>query len=273
MKLAVSNIAWTPAEEPEVAAVLQKLGVRFIEIAPTKKWDDPTTQANDDEIEAYKKFWRSYDIEVVAFQSMLFNRPDLKLFKDEALRVETQQYLDSFIRLAGKFGAGAMVFGSPKNRQRGELGVADAQSVAIPFFRALGETAQQHNTVFCIEPNAPQYACDFVTNAQQGIDIVSAVNHPGFGLHLDIACMTLAGDNIEKSISDAAPYLKHFHISSPMLQDVGPDTDVPHEAAAKALKSINYQGFVSIEMRPAEAGTNVARVEQAVTFAQATYGV
>ena len=42
MKLAISNIAWTNEEEADVAAKLRELGVRCVEIAPTKRWDDPT---------------------------------------------------------------------------------------------------------------------------------------------------------------------------------------------------------------------------------------
>ncbi len=269
MKLAVSNIAWTNEEEPEVAALLRDLGVKYIEVAPTKKWQDPT-QASDEEIQAYRDFWKSYGIEIVAFQSMLFTRPDLKIFESETNRNDTSAYLKDFIGLAGKMGAGVMVFGSPKNRQRGDMSDADANGIAADFFGGLGTVAAENGVQFCIEPNAPQYACDFVTTAQQGIDIVQQVATPGFGLHLDIACMTLAGDDLTKSIVDAAPVLQHFHISSPMLDAVEDREDVKHAEAADALRTIGYDKFVSIEMRPAPEG-NAKRVEAAVRFAQSVY--
>lgn len=270
MKLAVSNIAWTNEEEPAVAALLQKLGVEFIEIAPTKIWQDPTT-IEPSETRAYVEFWRSYGIKVVAFQSMLFNRTDLKLFEDSENRTQTLAYLQNFTRLAGLMGAGVMVFGSPKNRQRGNISLDVAEQIAEPFFAEIGKTASENGVNFCIEPNAEQYACDFVTNAKQGIDLVNEVATPGFGLHLDIACMTLAGDDIDASIKVAAPVLGHFHISSPMLGDVKPDTDVDHKTAAAALHTIGYDKYVSIEMRPSQDGDNLARVETAVKFAQSVY--
>lgn len=270
MKLAVSNIAWTSNEEPQIAEVLQSLGVKYIEIAPTKTWDEPTI-ATDEQIEVYKKWWASYGIEIVAFQSMLFTHPDYKIFESEENRSKTANYLKDFIKLAGKTGAQRMVFGSPKNRQKGELSDDDALIVAAEFFTDLAIEAEKNNTIFCIEPNAPQYNCDFITNAQQGIDIVKRVNHPGFGLHLDIACMALAGDDISKSIHDGAGYLKHFHVSAPMLDLVEDRDDVNYREAVAALKDINYSGFVSIEMRPGEDGTNAERVKKAVTFAQEIY--
>jgi D-psicose/D-tagatose/L-ribulose 3-epimerase len=270
MRIAVSNIAWTSAEEPEVAKELQKLGVKYVEIAPTKVWEDPVC-ATDEQIEQYRDFWAEYGIEVVAFQSMLFTRPNLKIFESAENRSETLQYLKKFIVLAGKMKAGAMVFGSPKNRQRGATPSDEAWSIAKKFFAELGTAAQEHSVKFCIEPNAPQYACDFITTAAEGIELVSGVNNPGFGLHLDIACMMLAGDNVTSSIRDAATLLRHFHISSPMLDLVEDREDVPHKEAGSALREIGYEGFVSVEMRPGESGTNLERVRTAVMIANKYY--
>lgn len=270
MKLAVSSIAWTNEEEPAVAELLQKLGVRYVEIAPTKQWNSPA-DASDAAIDEYKTFWRSYGIEIVAFQSMLFNRPDLKLFESEENRQQSRVYLQDFIRLAGKMGVARMVFGSPKNRQRGALDDQTALKVAREFFTELGNTAQENGVCFCIEPNPADYGCDFITDAAQGLELVKTVGNEGFGLHLDIAGMTLVKDDVVAAITNARDVLKHFHISSPFLEQVEDRPDVAHTAAAVALTEIGYQGFVSIEMRPAKAGQNLARVERAVSFAQNIY--
>jgi D-psicose/D-tagatose/L-ribulose 3-epimerase len=270
MKLVVSNIAWTSEEEPDVAALLRSLGVQYVEVAPTRQWQDPT-QTPVEELAAYRAFWAGYGIEVVAFQSMLFNRPDLKLFENESLRQETLEYLKRFIALAPQLGAGVMVFGSPKNRQKGQLPDTQAQAIAKDFFTELGDAATASQTYFCIEPNPMQYACDFVTTAQQGIDFVKAVGNPGFGLHLDLAGMALAGDNVGESIRAAGPLLKHFHISAPFLEQVEARDDVPYAEAIEALRGVGYDRFVSIEMKPETAGSNAARVEKAVRFAQSTY--
>jgi sugar phosphate isomerase/epimerase len=131
--------------------------------------------------------------------------------------------------------------------------------------------AAKNGVVLCLEPNAPQYNCDFITNAADGIELVEKVNNPGFGLHLDTACMALAGDDLAESVRRAIGVLDHFHISSPMLELVERRDDVDHAAAAQALRDIAYDKLISIEMRPGDRGTNVARVEAAVKFAQATY--
>lgn len=270
MKIAISNIGWTPSEEPEVAALLQRMGIRHVEIAPTKIWDSSPV-VSDTQIEEYVAFWARHDIEIVAFQSMLFPRPDLKLFESSETRAAMLTELKDFVHLAGRMKAGVLVFGSPKNRQRNTVSLEEAHHIAEPFFAELGDAAQQAGTTFCIEPNAPQYACDFVSNAAEGIELVNAVNNAGFRLHLDIACMALAGDDVTTAIMQTQDILSHFHISSPMLEQVEEREDVPHAKAAAALRAIGYNKYVSIEMRPGEEGTNVARVRTAVELAQKYY--
>lgn len=272
MNLAVSSIAWTNEEELAVAAKLQEMGVRYVELAPTKLWDDPT-KATPDEIKSVVEWWKNYGIEIAAIQSMLFARPDLKLFESEQNRQECLSYLKDFVKVAGALGAKKMVFGSPKNRQKGNLSKEAADEIAVPFFTEIAQTAAELGVVFCLEPNAPQYNCDYVTTAKEGIELVQKVGKAGFGLHLDAACMALAGDELGESIREAAGLMEHFHISSPMLEQVEARDDVPHADAAEALRSTGYDKIVSIEMRPGDAGTNVARVQKAVEFAKQKYGV
>ena len=270
MKLAVSSIAWNKDEEVAAAELLASLGVNYVEVAPTKVWDEPV-RATDDEIEAYRQWWLGYGIEVVAFQSMLFTHPEYTLFENEATREATVEYLQEFTKLAGKMGAKRMVFGSPKNRQKGKLSTEHAAQIARDVFRRIGDTAKEAGVIFCIEPNAPQYNCDFVTTAKDGIEIVDTVSNDGFGLHLDTACMTLAGDVLADSIHAAGDRLKHFHISSPMLEQVEANADISHAEAYRALKEIGYDGYVSIEMKPSADVSNIERLRTAVLFAQSVY--
>lgn len=269
----MSSIAWLNEEEQSVATALKKAAVRSIELAPTKLWNNPTL-ATDKQIADVMDYWSSNGQDIVAFQSMLFGREDLHIFESEANRQETLQYMKEFIRLAGKMQVGVLVFGSPKNRQRGALSHAEATVIATDFFRELGRTAEDNNTILCIEPNPVAYACDFITDAAQGIALVDLVNTKGFGLHLDIAGMVLAEDNITESVTAASPLLKHFHISAPQLGQVGrsANMDIEHELAAKALKRNDYQGYISIEMRPGDSGKNAQRVTDAVMYSKAVYG-
>jgi sugar phosphate isomerase/epimerase len=269
MKVAVSNIAWTANEEPEVAKTLQELGVQYVEIAPTKVWEHPT-EVSDAQVTEYLNFWKAHGIEVVAFQSMLFGHNDLTVFDAADTRQQTKEYLDKFIALAGRMGAKILVFGSPKNRQVKAISAEEAWEIAKDFFNQLGDTASANHTTFCIEPNPEAYDCNFVTTAAQGQKLVAEVGNQGFGLHLDAAGMTLAGDNPHDSIVAAKQWLRHFHISAPYLGAIE-EQEVKHQVMADALREIGYTGFVSIEMRPGDEGQNAQRVRSAVGIAQKYY--
>jgi sugar phosphate isomerase/epimerase len=265
MNLAVSNIAWKNEEEEVVAGLMQELGLSFVEVAPTKLWDDPT-KASDEELLAYKDFWSNYGIKIVAFQSMLFGREHLTIFDDESTRNKTKQYLKDFIVVAQKMGATRMVFGSPKNRQRNSMRIEDANNIAKEFFTDIADTAKEYGVVFCIEPNPKDYACDFVTNAKESDEFVRLVNHSNFKLHLDVAGMTLAGDDIKSAVKRSADILAHTHISAPMLGEV-PSEDVKYIEFFATLNSVGFEGIRSIEMRPAEE-LNIERVRKAVEFSK-----
>lgn len=146
MKLAISNIAWTNEEEADVAAKLQELGVRYIEIAPTKIWSDPT-KATIEQINEYIEWWKKYDIEIVAFQSMLFARPDLKMFESSELRDETRQYLADFLRLAGDMGASRLVL--DRRRIGSEAECRQKRQMILPIAFSLSLVMSLNNIIRC----------------------------------------------------------------------------------------------------------------------------
>jgi D-psicose/D-tagatose/L-ribulose 3-epimerase len=268
--LVVSNIAWPADEESDVGVALADLGVTAVEIAPTKVFPDPL-RVSDAEVEGYLSSWARHGISVVAFQSMLFGRPELTIFIDADTRKRALERMRGFIQLAGRMQAGVLVFGSPKNRRIPPgMGKDEALDVATAFFSELASEASNCGTVLCIEPNPEAYDCNFVTTSTQGADLVARVDSPGFGLHLDVAGMTLAQENVAEAIL-AQPDIRHFHVSAPHLGELE-ETTVDHSAAASALERIGYAGHVSIEMRPGEAGQSVARVRRAVSLARHYYG-
>jgi sugar phosphate isomerase/epimerase len=262
VRLAVSNIAWTQEDDGAALDLLVELGLDGLEVAPTRLWPDPLA-VPDDEVRAFRARCEARGIPVVALQALLFGRPELRLFEDESARRATLAHLRGIARVGGLLGAGPLVFGSPANRRRGALEPARALEIAERFFRAAGEAALEHGTCLCLEPNPPQYGCDFATDAASALELVRRVDHPGFGLHLDAAALTLAGDAPGPAVAACASALRHFHASEAQLAPLGePPAGEPaadHAAFASALRAAGYRGFVSLEMRavagqPAPAG-------------------
>ncbi|MBN9518147.1 sugar phosphate isomerase/epimerase [bacterium] len=269
MKLAVSNIAWPVDGQEAVLPALRELGVAAVEVAPTKLFPDPSAAAPAD-VDAVRGWWADQGFSIVAAQALLFGKPELTLFESAETRERTLDYLARVLAVCGRLGAGACVFGSPKNRRRGDLSEAEARDTAVSFFRRLAAHAADAGTTVVLEANPPRYGADFVTRAADAIELVRAVNHPAFRLHLDTACMTLAGDPVAAAFEAGESLLDHFHVSEPDLAPPGPGTAVDHAVFAAELSRRGYGGWVSLEMREPTPFT-VETVIRAVGFVRASY--
>lgn len=270
MKIAISNIAWDPAENEEVARIMKEYNVTSLEVAPTKLWSAPET-ANDADIQQVKDWWNKQGIQIVSGQSLLYGHPELKLFESLENRNQTFEYLSKIVTVLGKLGARALVFGSPKNRQLEKHTPHEAMEIAVDFFHRLGQVAQDAGTCVVLEPNPPHYFCDFIQTAVEGVELVKQVNHAGFRLHLDAAAMTLNEEPYAETIEASFPWLKHFHASEPNLALVGAGT-TDHPKIASVLKSLGYEGFVSIEMKGGLLTPNTQAVETALHVITNIYG-
>jgi D-psicose/D-tagatose/L-ribulose 3-epimerase len=269
-RIAISNIAWRADEERDVRDLLARRNIDAVEVAPSKIGARPAELA-DDELRRYRGFWAERGIEIVAMQALLFGRAELSLFGDEEQRERFVEYLSRIVRLGGVLGARALVFGSPKNRLRGSRTEREAAELAAPVLRRIGEVALEHGTCLCIEPNPPEYGCDWISSVAQARDLVDFVGHPGFGLHVDSAALHMAGED-ESALLANAGRIRHFHASEPDLAPVGAGSAVPHAAYSRALRGSGVR-VVSIEMRQPEAkDSNLPHVERALDFVQAVYG-
>jgi len=267
MKLALSNIAWDVKDDDAVGAVMREHGITALEVAPTKRWAKPA-EATRSQAREWREAWLERGIELVAMQALLFGRPDLQVFGSRDAQQETLDYLAIIARLGAWLGIGPMVFGSPKNRRKGPLTDVDAFEHAVAFFREAGWRAAEYGTVLCLEPNPTQYDCDFVTESAAGRALVEAVDHPGFRLHLDAAGMTMAGE-APAAVAKASHLLAHFHASEPMLAPLG-EGGVNHAGFAATLRTMGYQGYVSVEMRDPGRPV-VAEIDRVLRFLTATY--
>jgi sugar phosphate isomerase/epimerase len=270
MKIAISNIAWEPAEDDTVRALMREFGTAGVELAPTKIWSNPAT-ASEAEVDRARREWNNAGFQVAALQSLLFGRPELTVFDGEQSRAATGDYLQQVMLVAGRLGAGALVFGSPKNRRIGNTQPAEIERIARGFFQAMAKSAVVSNTCFCLEPNPPEYGCDYVTTVDEALEVIRAIDHPGLRLNLDTGIMAMNREPVEATIEAALPWIGHIHLSEPQLAVVGSGA-VDHARIAEVLKKLGYDGWVSIEMRSSGNGANATAVESALKAAHEFYG-
>jgi sugar phosphate isomerase/epimerase len=270
MRLSVSNIAWPATADDAAAEVLRAYGAGGVEIAPARVCERPW-EASAATVAASRAAWEDRGLTIVALQALLFGRAELALFGSAADRAALAGHLAGIIDLAAGLGAEALVFGSPRNRRRGELPLAEAERIALPFFREIGRRAADRGVWLCLEANPPAYGCDFLTSSTAMIGFVAEIGTDGLGVHLDTGGMRLAGEDPDAVIAAAGPRWRHFHASEPHLVPLG-EGGVDHAAVARALAATHYDGWVSVEMAPPPAGGDWReRLARALAVARSAY--
>lgn len=265
MRIAISNIAWDVSDDEAVAALLRQYQVDAIDIAPGKYFPDPR-RATLNDVRDVRHWWESHGIEITGMQALLFGTSGLNLFGDAAVRDAILAHLDAVCRIGAGFGATRLVFGSPKNRDRTGLSDIQAETLAIDFFRRLGDVASTYGVRICLEPNPPCYGANFMTTSAKTAAIVSQAAHPAIQMQLDTGAMTINGESAEHVIQAYALLIGHIHASEPNLVTLG-DGGCDHHAVGQALNATLPEQIVTIEMLAAKQALLLQAIERALQVA------
>lgn len=247
MKLAVSNIAWSAEHDAAAYALLRHYGVSGLEVAPTRVWGSWDVQPHH--VEDFRAQLAEAGLICSSLQAILYAKPELTLFDGDAR--ELYKHIKHVARIASALGAVPLVFGSPKNRHKGDRTLEQACAEAAPIFQKMAAICLDQGVVLALEANPVEYQCDFLTNARAAATFVERVNHPGLRLHLDAAAMHLAGDDPVTILQDYGHLLVHAHASEPFLGDLA-EPHVDHARFAAALRNQSWQHWVSLEMRASD---------------------
>ena len=264
MPLSCSNIGWSAADDEGAYRILIDGGFRGVEVAPTRCWPN---WAGADRAAAIQLRQRLQTAGLVcpALQSLFFGVQGISVFGSPAMQSRMLEHLDKVAAIAQGLGATRLVFGAPALRDKGDLSATQASAVAEDFFRSAAERLLPTGVCLCIEPNPPQYGCNFITTAAEGAALVRRVGSPAFRLHLDVGGMFLAGDEVEAAIESSADVLAHVHASEPELGTFE-QPRANHAGAARALRRIGWKAWVSVEMKAvAPASIQVATAVQRVS--------
>lgn len=265
MRLAISNIAWDTAEDPDVAQLLARYEVDAIDVAPGKYFPDPH-QASEQAIADVRRWWADQGIEITGIQSLLFGTTGLNVFGDATSQEAMLDHLRAICRIGGGLGATRLVFGSPKNRDRSGLSDADALATAVSFFRRVGDAAAEAGVLVCLEPNPPRYGANFMTTSQETADVVAAVDHPAIRMQFDTGALTINGEAPSTVLDACSNLIGHIHASEPDLVPLG-DGGTDHRLVHEALQTRLAAHVVAIETVATKDEPHLQSIERALRHA------
>ena len=265
MKLAVSNIAWTEADDAAALPRLRDAGVEALEVAPGRVFADALNATIADAEKIGGQFANA-GLPIGSMQSLLFGRPELTLFGSGQDQQELLAHLTQIISLAGALGCGPLVFGSPKNRLRGDRSFLEAADEATPILKLIGDIAVQHGCTFCLEANASGYGCDFMTVLGEASAVAAKSEHPGVAQVVDTGNMMMAGET-PAAVEPVIAGVRHLHISAPNLGPVAEHKTFIEDVIARAI-SAGYDATITVEMRPIDVGSGEDRLSGVLAGAE-----
>ncbi len=227
-------------------AFIKKVGYEGVEIAPFTL-AERVEQISPEERKRIRGLAEGFGLEIVGLHWLLVSPPGMHLTTpNKSVREQTKAYFRELIRFCSDLGGKIMVVGSPKQRSLvpGDTYEA-AWERAKDFFADLLPLAEELNITLCIEalPNET----DFISNLDEAIRFVREMNHPNLQTMIDVKSAVSEGLKLDEAVYKAAPYLRHVHAND--INRLGPGMgEVDFSPLAKALKEINYDGFVSVEV-------------------------
>jgi len=254
MKLSASNIAWSFAQDAEMLALLQSMGFHGLEIAPTRVFPEAPYDKLGQARDYASALRKQYGLAVSSMQSILFGVTQ-NLFASSQDRDFLLAYLRKAIDFAEALGCPNLVFGCPKNRNTQTSG---QYNVAVEFFAELADYAAQRSTVVSIEPNPVIYGTNFLNTTQEAFNFVRDISHSALKINID--CGTMIHNSEPTSLLEVnAALIHHIHISEPNL------VPIQHRELHKALFSLPFSGYVSLEMKQPD---NLETVKEALWYIQ-----
>ena len=260
MRLSICNEIFKEWDFRKICDFVSSIGYDGIEIAPFTFASD-VRDLKEEDCKKIREIAEKRNLQIVGLHWLLVSPPGLHItHPDSSIREETLEYMKHLIKFCQLLGGEVLVFGSPKQREiMSGVSREEAWLWARDFFLRASEEAEKNNLFICLEPLSPRET-NFITTAREAIKLIGEVSHPRFRLHLDVKAMSSEGRDIREIIKEGAPYLKHFHANDESGKGPGfGETDF--RPIISALKSINYLGFVSVEIFDVSPSPEICAIE------------
>ena len=247
MKFAICNETYQGWNFEDTCRHISQAGYTGVEIAPFTLKDDPR-DLNHLDASRFKKIAEEEGLEIVGLHWLLVKPSWLNLTTpDPLLQKDTINFAVHLAEFCAALGGKILVWGSPKQRDlMPGWEYVDAFNRASDVLSNIADRIQSLGVTIAMEPLS-RSETNFLTTAEETVQLIRSVNKSCVKLHLDVKAMSDESLSIPEIITKNKDHIAHFHANDPNLRGPG-FGEVDFTPIATALKSIDYLGFVSVEV-------------------------
>jgi len=166
---------------------------------------------------------------------------------DPAVRTKAKEFISNLIDAAGALGA-PVIIGSMQGRWGESVSREDALFTLGSALEEFAERAARHNVKLFYEP-LNRYETNLIVTLAEGVSFLRSLKAKNVRLLADLYHMNIEESNLPDALRLAGDLLGHVHLADSNRRPAGfGHTDFA--AIARALKDINYTGYVSAECFP-----------------------
>ena len=241
MKLAASNLAWSPQQDSAVLRYMADHGFTGLEVAPTKIVQNRPYDYPEVAREYSERIKSEYGLQICSMQSLWYGIPQ-RIAESAETQAMLLEYTKRAIRFADAIECRNIVFGCPRNRVIKNDG---EKHIVEEFLLKCAEESAKYGIVIAVEANPPIYQTNYLNNTYQVLDLIKRQNHPSLKLNLDCGTVIENGEKLNLIFEDT-DLISHVHISEPELVII--KKREIHRAIVEHLRG-QYHHFISIEMQ------------------------
>lgn len=247
MKFAICNETFGDWPWSQGLELARSIGYTGVEVAPFTLGAYANEISKERRLE-YRQAVADQGMEIVGLHWLLAKTEGFHLTTaDRSVRQKTTDYFKLLVELCWDLGGNIMVLGSPLQRNFPDsMTHRQAMENAADTLRPIVPLLESHGIKIALEPLGPTEG-NFLNRATQAVELIQMLQSENVQLHLDVKAMSSEGEPIDQIIRDNRKHLIHFHANDSNL--LGPGMgDVDQRPIFAALKEIDYQGWVSVEV-------------------------
>jgi sugar phosphate isomerase/epimerase len=128
---------------------------------------------------------------------------------------------------------------------------SDALALFVEMLKPVVEHAEREGVMLLVEPEPGL----LIERSDQFEELMKHLGSPAVGLNFDIGHSYCVGEDPEAVIPRLAPYIRHFHLEDIAATRVHHhlvpgDGAIDFAATLKAIRGMNYTGWITIELYP-----------------------